>query len=683
MTHLLNSLWQGIALTAIVWLFLRFAPRLSAATRYAIWCVAMLAVVLLPLAAYFPRESPSTAAPTIDSRSESRLEVWASTPNHPPIVLAAPTIAPPTQPPITAAAATVPHSFSIRLPANLATRVILAAWIILSIALLTRLGYSFQALRRLKTTAVQPSAELQTRFEQIACRARLNRRAELLVSREITTPLALGFVRPAIIIPESIADGSSREEFDNLALHELAHLARFDDWTNLLQQLLIALFPIQPALFWISRHINLEREAACDDRVVAITAAPKPYAASLTRIAELALWSRSAILATGVASGRSQLYRRIHRLLDGHTRKLSSLSPIPLVTAIAIIASLFILSFASPQFIALAEDVPPATRPSFAGLPSIPDLAAQTLPPNPGTQTVSIPANPGEKLVIDADLGNFTLKSWDQSSVEFKITQKGSGISRYLQQHHVTIGRKGHEVTLHAAGEGSATYSGIEVEYEITVPKNFDLLLDNRSGNTDISDLTGSLTADIDAGNIDISSCGGDIDATTKAGNVNLEKLTATAHATVSNGNVEADSCQSPLTLSTHAGNVDVTQCVADVVAGTDAGNVTATGHSGPLKAESKMGNVEVQQFTGSSLSASTRMGNVEAEIDATPKSSCSVTTDMGNADVTLIRTAAVTLKFRTGMGNASSDFRAGPLNGGGPEIQVSTKMGNISISKK
>ena len=34
---LMNSLWQSALLAALVWLALRFAPRVSAATRFAIW----------------------------------------------------------------------------------------------------------------------------------------------------------------------------------------------------------------------------------------------------------------------------------------------------------------------------------------------------------------------------------------------------------------------------------------------------------------------------------------------------------------------------------------------------------------------------------------------------------------------------------------------------------------------
>ena len=48
-TALLNSLWQGVLLVALVWLLLRLSRRASATTRHAVWLVSLLALVLLPV----------------------------------------------------------------------------------------------------------------------------------------------------------------------------------------------------------------------------------------------------------------------------------------------------------------------------------------------------------------------------------------------------------------------------------------------------------------------------------------------------------------------------------------------------------------------------------------------------------------------------------------------------------
>jgi len=52
---LFNSLWEAALLAAIVALALRVLPNVNATTRYAAWCVALVASLLLPLATALPQ----------------------------------------------------------------------------------------------------------------------------------------------------------------------------------------------------------------------------------------------------------------------------------------------------------------------------------------------------------------------------------------------------------------------------------------------------------------------------------------------------------------------------------------------------------------------------------------------------------------------------------------------------
>ena len=63
---------------------------------------------------------------------------------------------------------------------------------------------------------------------------------ELLLSDTVQSPLAIGFLRPAIVMPSTIVLELCQEEFDDLGVHELAHIRRYDDWANLLLQFLTA-----------------------------------------------------------------------------------------------------------------------------------------------------------------------------------------------------------------------------------------------------------------------------------------------------------------------------------------------------------------------------------------------------------------------------------------------------------
>ena len=98
----------------------------------------------------------------------------------------------------------------------------------------------------------------------------------LLISKQIAGPMSLGFIDPAILIPWAFLDKLSDAELDHIVMHELAHLQRRDDWTNLAQRFIEEVLPIQPAVYWLSHRMSLERMMECDDWVIAATGTAKP-----------------------------------------------------------------------------------------------------------------------------------------------------------------------------------------------------------------------------------------------------------------------------------------------------------------------------------------------------------------------------------------------------------------------
>src|SRR5579872_178115 len=92
----------------------------------------------------------------------------------------------------------------------------------------------------------------------LACR--VHRQARLLISCEIVSPMAVGFRAPAVVVPEALLTEFSGCELDHVLLHELAHIARRDDWSNLAARLGWALLALHPAAAWALRQIERERE---------------------------------------------------------------------------------------------------------------------------------------------------------------------------------------------------------------------------------------------------------------------------------------------------------------------------------------------------------------------------------------------------------------------------------------
>jgi hypothetical protein len=184
------------------------------------------------------------------------------------------------------------------------------------------------------------------------------RTARLCTSDEIARPSVLGFFRPRVLIPAGLVEQLSPEELRQVVLHEMEHLRRADDWTNLLQKVALVLFPLNPALAWVERRLCAERELACDDRVLRSSAGRRAYALCLTHLAEYRMVRRSLALVLGAWERRPELVRRVQRILfepaSALSRKAALAATAGIVAAalgcsIALARSPQLVGFAPPQ----------------------------------------------------------------------------------------------------------------------------------------------------------------------------------------------------------------------------------------------------------------------------------------------------------------------------------------------
>src|SRR4029077_330341 len=186
---------------------------------------------------------------------------------------------------------------------------------------------------------------------------------------------------PAVIVPESLMHEFSAEELDHVQLHELAHIARYDDWTNLFARLIGALLPIHPVAVWVLKRIEQDREIACDDWVVAMTGDARPYAASLTRLFVLCAARRRQLLATGMADRASHLGERIEALLRNGREFAPRVSLTGFALGSVVLAALVFAGAQAPHWVAFAQEPPAPPEPAVRSVPPMPPAPA--LPPVP------------------------------------------------------------------------------------------------------------------------------------------------------------------------------------------------------------------------------------------------------------------------------------------------------------
>ncbi len=160
----------------------------------------------------------------------------------------------------------------------------------------------------------------------------------LTCCHRVAVPMVIGVIRPVIVLPVAMIAGIPPEQFSAVLTHELAHLRRFDHLLILVQRILEAVVFFHPAVWYLTRRVQRERENCCDDLVLASGVDRLDFAQSLLRIAEfrLATASPRQTLAGLAVDGPnpSWLRRRIARLLDAGEEPGVRLTRSGLLTAV-------------------------------------------------------------------------------------------------------------------------------------------------------------------------------------------------------------------------------------------------------------------------------------------------------------------------------------------------------------
>jgi beta-lactamase regulating signal transducer with metallopeptidase domain len=270
-------------------------------------------------------------------------------------------------------------------------------WLAIAGAKVSLLVCHLFGIRKLKLNSTAPNSELNGLFLSLRASLSVRRNVSLKVSTEHRSAVILGFFKPVILLP---ADADV-EASEHILRHELAHVRRGDDWANLVQHFVKALFFFHPAIWWVSKRISLEREIACDDQVLHSTRRPRAYALLL---ADLAARMQPSVLAPGVSTNQSQLKQRIDMILNSNRNTSPRLAKARLgllATAAALLAMAAIylaprLAFAQSAVAPAPAAVPRLDAPSATAASATPAAAfavsedaapsdaPSALPPAPG-----------------------------------------------------------------------------------------------------------------------------------------------------------------------------------------------------------------------------------------------------------------------------------------------------------
>lgn len=350
--------------------------RATAAARHLVWCSAVAALLLLPLLSL--------------SLPDWRVEMWSAAETAPEVLAVAPEAEP--APELAAPAEAAPARAllpGVEAPSASAAPLgwrewAALAWGIGAALVLLRLVAGQLGLRQLRRRARPTDPSFRWLARELAAGLGLSRSVEMLRSRGATMPMTWGVVRPTVLLPAE-ADGWPLERRRAVLLHELAHVKRLDCLTQTLAVVCCALFWFHPGVWWAARRMRVEREAACDDAVLAAGVRPSEYALQLLEVAR-AYRGAGALQSAAVAMARpSHLEGRMLAVLDAARRRSGPARRTSLLAMITVAALLLPVSALRPA--ARAADLPAQadTLPRSQAVPEEgPELAEAALEPLEG-----------------------------------------------------------------------------------------------------------------------------------------------------------------------------------------------------------------------------------------------------------------------------------------------------------
>ncbi len=314
--RMLNSLPEGLLVALFAWLLLRLIGRQNAGTRFAVWFMALIAVIGLSFPAGFGMRHvlPLLAA----HRGNSQVIIstfWAMA--------------------------------------------IFTAWAFAAFAALSRVAVGLWQVGMIRRNCtVVDLSQFNPEIEEILQQYGAGRQVCLAVSEKVKVPAAIGFWKPAIMLPAWTLRELTQNELKPILIHELTHLRRRDDWTNLLQKMARAIFFFHPAVWWIDARLSLEREMACDDTVLAITGNPRAYASCLIELLEKSCARRGWTMAQAAVHRAQELSLRITKILDTKRPVTTQVWKPALGLASIFSLACFALSYCAPHLVAVGQNQP-------------------------------------------------------------------------------------------------------------------------------------------------------------------------------------------------------------------------------------------------------------------------------------------------------------------------------------
>ena len=350
---LVHFLWQGLAVAVLVGVLVRVFRLKRGNARYAAYLLAFIAMIVCPVITFTAIDIP--ISPNTELVTESKSPEVVDNVSY--TVLPAGDILPEAEisgPAIPTSENSIPLGERISDWLNVSMPWFLVIWMVGVIVLSVRLVMGFVGVYRWRHH-LQPLPErLAQRIASLSERLRMRRFSRVLISPTVLQAMAVGYLRPMVLLPAAMVTRMQPEMLEAVIAHELAHIRRFDLWINLAQRVTETLLFYHPAVWWLSNCLRSERELCCDELAVKATGERITYASTLESVGRARFVPKQPIVATGLGQDNKPTLARVRHILGLDNKGKDSRYWLAGVIAVLLIMALIIPT--GSDLIARSED---------------------------------------------------------------------------------------------------------------------------------------------------------------------------------------------------------------------------------------------------------------------------------------------------------------------------------------
>ena len=224
-----------------------------------------------------------------------------------------------------------------------------------------------------------------------------------------------------------------------------------------------------------------------------------------------------------------------------------------------------------------------------------------------------------------------------------------------------------------------------KIEFQVTVPRRYDVDLTTGSGEISVDNIGGSVTveagfgdvqltdvsgaahAQTDSGEITVEGCESKVEAITGFGAIQLTDVSGAAHAQTDSGEITVEGCESKVEAITGFGAIQLTDVSGAVNAQTDSGEISVDNIGGSVTVETGFGDVQLTDVSGAAH-AQTDSGEITVE---GCESKVEAITGFG----------AIQLTDVSGAVNAQTDSGEISVGNIGGSVTVETGFGDVQLT--